>query len=459
MTKPRLRIRFRHDRELWEVDYHDAEGKRRRPLFPTEDAAHEHATAVLRSQGVLPGPVEDRDITLRAYAMHWLATIEHEKDPNTARSYRERLEGHVLPALGHLKVREVHRGHIKAFLADKRGRGYAKNSVRLMKASLSAMLSDAVDDGVLIANPAFQIGRRKVTRADKLTSAERLQKIRPMTWEQRDAFLAAAASERQYWALFVLLVKAGLRPSEAFALRPGDVDWRGRTLRVERAWNLGREKPTKTYEERTVDLTPEVIQALERHLRWLKEEALRRGWGEPTWLFPNDEGNPHDEWRVRKAFKRAVTRAKLPAFRLYDLRHTFASLLLAAGAPITYVSAQLGHANPATTLRYYARWIPSRGRRWVDLLDRVTDAVTSAAGAVSGGIWNQIWNQTALKGQIGHSGDPEVPDSIGGPSRTRTLDPLIKSHFGQGSIGQHRRESAAMMRVLDGSALVILGVA
>ena len=67
----------------------------------------------------------------------------------------------------------------------------------------------------------------------------------------------------------------------------------------------------------------------------------------------------------------------------------------------------------------------SRGR-WVELLDRVTDAVASAAEAVSGSIWNQIWNQPGLKSRIGHSGDSEVPDSIGGPSRTRTLDPLIK---------------------------------
>ena len=58
------------------------------------------------------------------------------------------------------------------------------------------------------------------------------------------------------------------------------------------------------------------------------------------------------------------------SLRLYDLRHTFASLLLAAGAPITYVGAQLGHANPTTTLRFYARWIPSRGQRWVEVLDR-----------------------------------------------------------------------------------------
>ncbi len=104
-----------------------------------------------------------------------------------------------------------------------------------------------------------------------------------------------------------------------------------------------------------------------------------------------------------------------------------ASLLLSASAPITYVSAQPGRVNPSTTLRYYARWIPSKGRRWVDLLDRVTGAVAAAAEAVSGPIWNQIWNQNAPKSQIGHPGAPEVPDSIGGPSRIRTLDPPIKS--------------------------------
>jgi integrase len=159
-----------------------------------------------------------------------------------------------------------------------------------------------------------------------------------------------------------VLAKAGLRPSEAFALTLGDLDLLERTMRVERAWSLGRVKATKTYEERTVDLTPQLAEALERHLLWLKTEALRCGWGEPEWLFPNDDNHPMDDSRVRKVFKRALKQAKLPEFRLDDLRHTYASLLLAASAPITYVSVQLGHANPSTTLRYYARWIPSQGR-------------------------------------------------------------------------------------------------
>src|SRR5262249_4263651 len=79
------------------------------------------------------------------------------------------------------------------------------------------------------------------------------------------------------------------------------------------------------------------------------------------WLFPNEVGTPMDEAKVSRVFRSAVKHAGLPHFRVYDLRHTFASLLLSRGAPT--------HANPTTTLRHYARWIPTAGKRWVDTLD------------------------------------------------------------------------------------------
>ena len=69
-------------------------------------------------------------------------------------------------------------------------------------------------------------------------------------------------------------------------------------------------------------------------------------------------------------FRRLLRRAGLSHHRAYDLRRTYASLLLADGAPLTYVSAQLGHANPTTTLRHYARWMPTKGKRWVNALDK-----------------------------------------------------------------------------------------
>jgi integrase len=61
--------------------------------------------------------------------------------------------------------------------------------------------------------------------------------------------------------------------------------------------------------------------------------------------------------------------AGLPRFRLYDLRHTFATHLLAQGAPITHAAAQLGHAKPTTTLTYYAHWLPSGDVGYIDRLE------------------------------------------------------------------------------------------
>jgi integrase len=310
MAKTTVKIRHRKDRGVWEVDYRDRSGRRHRPLFASQEEAHQHATEILRIVDQELPEATDRDVTLRDYADRWLADVALERDKNTVRGYRQNLETYVLPALGHLRLRNLHRQHIKTFLLSKRRDGYAKNSVRLMKAPLSVLLSDAVDDGIIAVNPALQLGRRKAARADKLNAAERLQRIRPMSWEQRDAFLEAAAKERPYGTLFAILAKAGLRPGEAFALRPGDLDLRERTARVERAWNLGRIKPTKTYEERVVDLTPELVAMLHRHLARVKGEGLRQGRGEREWLFPNEEGNPMDESRVRKVFKRALKRQR-----------------------------------------------------------------------------------------------------------------------------------------------------
>jgi hypothetical protein len=204
-----------------------------------------------------------------------------------------------------------------------------------MRATLSATLSDAGDDGIIMANPAFGLGRRKASRADRLTSAERIQKVRPMSWEQRDAFLSAVKNPRSRrssscsprWGF------ARARPS-----RSSRVTSTGGSGPSARSWNLHRIKPTKTYEERTVDLSPDLLRSLERHVAWLRRRSAAAG-ASPSGSSRMTKGKPHDESRVRKFHKKGLKDAKLPSFRLYDLRHTYASLLLAAGAPITYVSA------------------------------------------------------------------------------------------------------------------------
>jgi integrase len=173
-----------------------------------------------------------------------------------------------------------------------------------------------------------------------------------MTVNQLETFLARATTQgsRREWTLFMTLADAGLRPGEALALRWEDFDDVGRSLSIERAVSDGEVKATKSEARRAVDLTPRLAEALAQWQSAGELAALTAGTEPLPWMFPTSTGTLIEVVAVGKRFRLVLRKAGLPAFRLYDLRHRYASHLLAEGAPITYVAAQLGHARPTTTL-------------------------------------------------------------------------------------------------------------
>jgi integrase len=148
------------------------------------------------------------------------------------------------------------------------------------------------------------------------------------------------------------MADAGLRPGEACAIQWSDVDGLSRTQRAERAaTNSGRIKDIKTGEAREMDLTPRLITALRTFRAELEADALVDGKdGIAPWVFATRSGTPPRPHRLAKTLTTVLTAAGLPNFRLYDLRHTYASHLIAQRADITYVARQLGHAKMTTTL-------------------------------------------------------------------------------------------------------------
>ena len=113
-----------------------------------------------------------------------------------------------------------------------------------------------------------------------------------------------------------------------------------------------------------------------------------------------------------------LKRAQLPGFRLYDLRHTYSSLLLAEGAPISFVSHQLGHRSPDTTLRFYARWLPSIGKSFAALVDRRAPSATDSEE-----VGTKMGTKTGTEGEK----SSQVVDLDGEPPRNRTANLRIKS--------------------------------
>jgi integrase len=248
-----------------------------------------------------------------------------------------------------------------------------------VRACISTVLTDAVTVRLLKQNPL--LGQRR--KASRKHRAETIQPKRPLNWAQKakfeatiDKLLATGWRLRPSYAVHHLLqLHCGLRPSESAVLKVSDIDLEKSCLRIERALDEdGTIKATKTHEQRWVDLNTWIKDRLKLHVTWLKAEAIAAG-KSVEWLLPSEAWTFLNERNARRAFDAICDEAnksddgiKLEGHSPYDLRHTFASLQLSAGADPAYVSAQMGHANTEITLTVYTKWVRTEGRRFVDLL-------------------------------------------------------------------------------------------
>lgn len=350
-------------------------GKRRRVYFYGATAEEAQNRLLEARHALRQGrkPASGDEPTLAAYAEQFLERAKLDNRPNTFRNYNYLLRRHVLPRFGKRRLSQISRAMLKSLLADLRKQGLSANTVRLVRASTSVVFGEAVDDGLLTINPALSASRR---RADKSARGDKL--IAPFGELELEQFLVVAAETPEY-PLFLLLARTGLRPGEAYALEWPDIDFRAGRITVSKGIAMGQLGPTKTHTSRHVDMPPSVAAALGQHRAAMAARALADGTGEiPVRVFVNGASGCLDESRIRKAFARAMNKAGLSGHRLYDLRHSYATHLLKHG-PITYVAAQLGHANASTTLRWYARWLPDPNRRYADALDPHGEPAAKAA--------------------------------------------------------------------------------
>lgn len=174
-------------------------------------------------------------------------------------------------------------------------------------------------------------------------------------FERHEIEALLKAADDKYRLLIATAVFSGLRLMELLALRWQDLDLANGYIRVRSQLSRkGGLKELKTESgRRDVVLMPELAQLLCRH------KADSRYSTEADFVFASAAGTPLN-WRnvQTRGFDEAVARAKLSRTDgkpvLHDCRHTFASLLIAHGLDLVFISRQLGHANPATTLRIYA---------------------------------------------------------------------------------------------------------
>jgi len=164
--------------------------------------------------------------------------------------------------------------------------------------------------------------------------------------------------------LFALALTTGMRPSEYLALKWSDIDWQRGAVSVSRTiqhlgsgWRFDDTKRKRS--RRVVKLQGFVLAALE-HLRKAQiPMAERDPEAEYELIFHTGNGDPLKQQAVKREFRKLLEAAGIRPIRLYDLRHTAATLAVAAGVSVKVISDQLGHASISFTLERYSHVLPS----------------------------------------------------------------------------------------------------
>jgi integrase len=210
-------------------------------------------------------------------------------------------------------------------------------------------------------------------------------------WTHAEAqrLIAAAEKHAPHWSTFLLFaIRTGLRFSELAELRwsedfklSGHVHVQRQYMAKPRAtYTLGadgrrqrvvtteargsRVTPPKGKQTRKVALRPEVVKALDAHRAQQRADCLKRGKGErPDLVFTAPNGGRLNILGIRRMLTKLCRLARVPqTTSIHTTRHTFATVLLAAGEDLAWVSSQLGHSDQATTERHYKHWIDDSRR-------------------------------------------------------------------------------------------------
>jgi integrase len=316
---------------------------------------------------------EDPDTVRTTTADHlrdWLAEVSRSVKPDTARGYSIAIEKWIVPAIGSTPLTDLTPRSVRLVRDRVVDAGRAPRTAAGVMLVLRMALGHAVNDGLISRNVA-----------DAVKPPRKVQRLAPATTPDEARAILSAFEHHRLGPLVKVAIGTGLRLGELLGLRWRDVD--GHRLRVTGSvrpvpregttgYMIQRSDEAKTKRSiRTLELPDFVVDVLD------DERRRQASAGEISiYVFTTEGRRDHageavlmDPRNVTKAFQRQLKVVGLPTMRFHDLRHAYATLMLAAGVQLRVIQEALGHTSIATTAAVYAHVLPSLQKDAASRLD------------------------------------------------------------------------------------------
>lgn len=343
----------------WRARYRDEAGKEHARHFDRKVDAQkwldEETAGLVTGTWVAPA---NRKVTVNEWCDSWLAGYSTRRK-STVRQAKTHI-AQIREEFGELQLAAIRPSMVKSWCAQLKADGHKPSYVYALHARLSQILTDAAIDNLISANPC-----------SKRTSPG-MGKQRPYVATTEQVFALYELFTEPYRVAVLLGAFAGLTTAEVCGLRPSDVKFLKRELHPEVLYPA---EPLKTDMRRTpVPIADTLVTALAEHVKAYPAATI----------LTNEDGKQAGPWRIDREMRRVRGEVDgLPeGFRYHDLRHFFASLLIASGGDVKIVQYRLRHASAKTTLDTYSHLWPDSDESTRTAVEKVMSAKLALADPV-----------------------------------------------------------------------------
>lgn len=296
----------------------------------------------------------DNSTTLEEWATLWLKNKESCIAEPTHANYTHSMR-HVLPVLGKFKLKDIKTVHIQTLINDMYAKDYSRNMMEKVKSILYGMLQEAeINDMVM----------RNVCRGVKLPKTEKKQVKDSFTLEEVDA-IEKNTETIEYCDIISILINTGLREGEFLALRHDDIDYNNFCINITHAATRTKTGLMKLSKPKTPE-SVRMIPVSDKTLELLRSLDNRR---KSEFLFSNNAGGIVDAKSFYRIYKRTIQKLGIRYLPPHCCRHTYATLLYAAGVDTKTIQTLIGHTDYALTANVYTHPRPEQLRHAVDALN------------------------------------------------------------------------------------------